>query len=535
MLKALLKKQFMELNAGNLTPKKKKSALSPLAKTVLIYIVVIIAGGYAFYVLTGMFAEVLLVPGLEPLHWLYFAFIGIGTLLFGAFGSVFHTYSALYKAKDNELLLSMPIPPRYILIVRMAGVYVMSLFYSAVFWIPAVIRYAQCLAPSAGVIAGDILVLIPIAMLVTVLTCIAGWVVALVSGKLRNRSFVTVIIGLAFFAVYYFVCFRLYDIIQKIAANTEGISAGLKIWAYPVSQLAYGAMGYLSSLLIFTAIALAAFIFCCMVLSRTFIKITTLNKGQKKAVYKEKEAKQASIKSALLRRELKHFTNSATYMMNCGLGLVMVLAVAVIAAFNSGNINTLVEYLAYQAPDYLRFIPVALTAVICLMISMVYITAPSVSLEGKNIWIAQSLPVKTADILYAKIRLHLTLVLPVGIVSTVIIGIAFRLGAAEFLLALVNVVLYGIFCAYFGLKLNLKRPNLNWMNEAQPIKNSMPAFVCMFGGWLMVVGAGVLYIFIGKHIAPHIYLLITAAALLIVIFLDDRWIRKKGTVIFRGL
>ena len=534
MLKALLKKQFMELNAGSLTPKK-KSAISPMKKTVLIYIVIIAAGGFAFYMLTGMFAEVMLVPGIEPLQWLYFALIGIGTLLFGAFGSVFHTFSALYKAKDNELLLSMPIPPAYILIVRMAGVFAMSFFYSAVFWIPAVIRYAQCLSPSAAVIAADILLLIPITMLVTVLTCAAGWVVALVSGKLRNRSFVTVIIGLAFFAVYYFVSFRLYDIIQKIAANTAGISAGLRVWAYPVSQLAYGAIGHTGSALIFTGIAIVLFAVCCFVLSKTFIKIATVNKGLKKAAYVEKEARQASVKSALLRRELKHFTGSATYMMNCGLGLVMMLAVAVIAAFNAGNISRFLENLSYQAPEYMRLIPVALTAAICLMMAMIYISAPSVSLEGKCIWIAQSLPVKTVDILYAKIRLHVVLAVPAGLVSSVILGFVFRLAPAEFVLAVANVVLYCIFCAIFGLKLNLKRPNLNWMNEAQPIKNSLPVLISLFGGWIIIVGAGVLYLFIGEVIAPHIYLLITAAVLLIVIILDDRWIRKKGTVIFREL
>ena len=33
-------------------------------------------------------------------------------IVLGAFGSVFNTYSSLYLAKDNDLLLSMPIPVR---------------------------------------------------------------------------------------------------------------------------------------------------------------------------------------------------------------------------------------------------------------------------------------------------------------------------------------------------------------------------------------------------------------------------------------
>ncbi len=49
--------------------------------------------------------------------WLYYALMGLLALAFGVFGSVFSTYAGLYQAKDNELLLSMPIPPRRILLV----------------------------------------------------------------------------------------------------------------------------------------------------------------------------------------------------------------------------------------------------------------------------------------------------------------------------------------------------------------------------------------------------------------------------------
>ena len=42
--------------------------------------------------------------------WLYFALMGGLGLCLGAFGSVFNTFSSLYLAKDNDLLLSLPIP-----------------------------------------------------------------------------------------------------------------------------------------------------------------------------------------------------------------------------------------------------------------------------------------------------------------------------------------------------------------------------------------------------------------------------------------
>ena len=67
--------------------------------------------------------------------------MGLLAVLLGAFGSVFNTYSGLYLAKDNDLLLSLPIPVRTVIASRLLGVYLMGLMYSAVVSVPAVIVY----------------------------------------------------------------------------------------------------------------------------------------------------------------------------------------------------------------------------------------------------------------------------------------------------------------------------------------------------------------------------------------------------------
>ena len=51
------------------------------------------------------------------MDWLYFTLMGLVAIFLGAFGSVFNTYSSLYLAKDNDLLLSLPIPLRVIISV----------------------------------------------------------------------------------------------------------------------------------------------------------------------------------------------------------------------------------------------------------------------------------------------------------------------------------------------------------------------------------------------------------------------------------
>ena len=75
------------------------------------------------------------------LDWLYFALMGGIAMLLGAFGSIFNTYAGLYLAKDNDLLLSLPIPVRSIILSRLLSVYLMGLLYSGVVTIPAAIVY----------------------------------------------------------------------------------------------------------------------------------------------------------------------------------------------------------------------------------------------------------------------------------------------------------------------------------------------------------------------------------------------------------
>ena len=91
------------------------------------------------------------------MDWLYFALMGLLAVLLGAFGSVFNTYSGLYLAKDNDLLLSMPIPVDTLMASRLLSVYLMGFMYSAVVIVPTVIVYWVVVPVTAGAVLGGVL------------------------------------------------------------------------------------------------------------------------------------------------------------------------------------------------------------------------------------------------------------------------------------------------------------------------------------------------------------------------------------------
>ncbi|MDO4520075.1 MAG: hypothetical protein Q4B44_00370, partial [Erysipelotrichaceae bacterium] len=126
MLGLLLKKQMAELFKSYFF-NEKKGKMRPKWQIALwfVFFFVIIVG-----VLGGMFT-VLAMSLCEPLvsldvGWLYLLLMSMAAILLGTFGSVFNTYAGLYLAKDNDLLLSLPIPVNTIIDSRLLNVYLMG-------------------------------------------------------------------------------------------------------------------------------------------------------------------------------------------------------------------------------------------------------------------------------------------------------------------------------------------------------------------------------------------------------------------------
>lgn len=102
--------------------------------------------------------------------------MGLLAVFLGVFGSVFNTYASLYLAKDNDLLLSMPIPVYVLLASRLLGVYLMGLLYSGIVILPAVIVYWAVAGVTLANVLGGVLLTALISVFVMTLSCaLGGW------------------------------------------------------------------------------------------------------------------------------------------------------------------------------------------------------------------------------------------------------------------------------------------------------------------------------------------------------------------------
>lgn len=534
MLGILLKKQLAEIFRGYFYDAKKNKARSKgsvIAFMILFSLLMVGVIGGMFTFLSISLCGAMAKAGMD---WLYFAIMGMLAVILGIFGSVFNTYAGLYLAKDNDLLLSMPIPVNIIMTARLLGVYLMGLMYSGVVIIPAIVVYFIIVSASPLVVIGSLLFVILTSLFDLTLSCALGWVVAKISQKLKNRSFITVIVSLLFFAVYYIFYFKIQDIINDLVANVAVYGDAIKEKAYPIYLFGRVSCGDVAAMLIVSAFVLALFVIMWLVISHSFIKIATSSSQIAKKKYRETSTKEKSIGMTLLGKEFGRFTSSPNYMLNCGFGIIFLVALGIMFLIKGRTSflqidNELSEF------GYKGIITVIVCATMCAASLMNNMAAPSVSLEGKNLWILQSLPITKWQVLKAKLSVQLILTAVPMAFCIICAFIAYPFSVTEAVVVILIPMLQVCLLALFDMILGLKFPNLTWTNEITPIKQSACTGLSLLGGLFFSILIFVPYFFLGMFVRAEIYLAVVAVVQLIVCILLYSWIKKKGSAIFAAL
>ena len=249
--------------------------------------------------------------------WLYFAIMGLITICMGVVGSVFNTYASLYLAKDNDQLLSMPIPSRRIIFVRLFGVFIMGLLYDA----DRPCAYADRLVYERGVRSGPfsfctLITSAMISLFVLVLSAVLGWVVALISGKMRRKNITTVLLSLVFLVAYFLFYSKAFDYLQAITSSPEGAGAMVKNALYPLLSdgacrgRQYHRHGHFRGLCLRTV--------CPGIRGSLPELYQTCHRQQGRGdnkIIKARRARMRSADTALLIKEMKRFTGSAVYIL----------------------------------------------------------------------------------------------------------------------------------------------------------------------------------------------------------------------------
>ena len=528
-MKALIRNEFRKFMRLSGRMNYKKSKMSATASYLLVMgLIGVLLAAMFFSMFHSMF-PVFLDMGIG---WTAFTYAVIIAILFSVIGSVFMSQSQLYRAKDNDLLLSLPIPPWQILFCRILPLYAQNFYFCLIILLPAYIVY--CISGLVTILSVlfFIIALLVIPLFSLTLCCLLGLVVSFIAAHVKHANIVSVVLSLIFFAVYFVCCMQFNRIISVLVENGEQVASGIKTFAYPLYLVGRMFEGDLVGAAVTFAICVGLFAALYLLLSVTYIGIITRKRTQAKGVYRERKIKKTSVWKELIGKESKRFFRSTAYLLNCGLGVVILFIATIALAIFGGGIMDFVEE---AMPAFRPLVAPVFCLTICMISAMDGITAPSISLEGKSLYIVQSLPVEAWKPLFAKVFFHVIFNTPMAVICGIVVVIVLNTSAiAAIMLILMPVVINFLFGA-LGLIFNLKKPMLDWMNETMVIKQSMSVLFLILSV-MAIFGA-----FIGLFFAAR--LIMTADLYLIVCFLLISlgsagallWLKRRGAKILENL
>lgn len=488
MIRALLAVRFRAIFVG-MTAQGRRKKTQGVGMVILfiflyLYLAAVICGmmGFTFWTLAESYHAM-------DLDWLYFTMAGLMGLGFSVIGSVFTTQSQLYDAKDNELLLSMPIPARAILLSRMIPLLALNLLFAGLVMVPAIIVYAVFVTFSPVALLAQVMALLGTVLLAQAIACLFGWLLHLLLSKL-NKSFASMLYVVVFLALYFAVYSQASQILNAMAINGQAIAQTLHSWVWPLYAMGLGCLGNIPLLLAFLAICAAVFCAVYAILSLTFLKTATMQRGAtRKRKLRLDNISTVTPEEAVIRKEFRKFISTPVYLTNMGLGVFLIAALPVAGLIFRKDILEMLELL--EMPQSL--VPLLICAVLSFTVSTVCISTPSVSLEGKSIWILKSMPISPKQILTAKLRLHCRLSVPVTAVAALILAATYGCSVPECVLTALVSGLLATLCGLVGMLAGLQWARLDYISEAYPCKQSPGVLVTMLSMMGLPLVIGLLY------------------------------------------
>lgn len=506
----LIKIYLIEIfSLNSFRTKDSKSILKAVGMTVLY---LFLGGMIAFYIAVFSFLFAVMDRGLYifPLCGLVSFFLTFLTVLF-------KSPSFLYGAKDTAMLSAMPIRSRDFILARLSVLYLFELPFHTVLFLPALIVYALVASPPVSFYGAFLVGFCFLPVVPFFLAVLFGVLIAYIASRFRFVKAVSIVLLLALLAGFLCLLYNPANF-TFIDRMTDGSTEAAALFFQEMIDSVLGGnwffenylavfSGSVSSVLLFVGVSLALAVLVCLFLFRNYLRfVDAIHLPFRKKGFKREAITASAPVWALYRRERKRYFSSVSYVVNTLTGslFLVIASVAALVVGREGIRDALDSVLTGLPLNFAQAVPILM----CFFIGMAPTTAVSLSLEGKNFWILQTLPVTPSAIYFSKVLVCLTTTLPAAAVSSVFLVLAFRPGWVLSLMFVLIPLSFSVFSAYFGLWLNSHFLKLDWTNETQIVKQSPPVMITSVVTMLPVFACTGLVLFLPEWVIGLVYLLL---------------------------
>ena len=297
-------------------------------------------------------------------------------------------------------------------------------------------------------------------------------------------------------------------------------------------------------LITFILVNIILFIISIFILSKFYFKINSKLKSITTTYNKKINIDNLKIKSnsktiSLIKKEINTFFKTPVFIINAGFALVLfIIAIIIILIKFDSFIPILTNSdtgLGLTKESILNNISIYLFILLLITSLTTSITNSVISLEGKNINILKSLPIKVKTILMSKVLSALTITTPVLIIGNILLFIKFKINIIDSLLLLVLSILIPLVSHFIGIIVNLKYPKFNFDSSAEVVKQSASSFISLMINMLLLIISFIITTNIINIINSRLILLLSTIVYLIIDIILYLYLINIGVKDFNNL
>lgn len=424
------------------------------------------------------------------------------------------TNGYLFNFREYDLLMSYPFEASSVAKCKFLYMYIKGL--------PWYLSISLAVMAVYGIATGMNVVLYPLWILLTLFlplipmlaASFLGFIIARLSIGFRNKTIVQSIFSAAFVMLVMFSRFFLEDMFKndkvedvlgtasQSIGNAGSIYLPIKWFSDAVTVHSVPAM------ILLTGVSAALFMVLFLLVGRSYAQInSSLKSHAASRKFKMKGSVQRSVVNAVAFKEFRRMTGSTTYLVNCGLGVLFSILIGL--AFLIVGFDKIVATVTEGAPLTREMLLPAIPFMVYLFAGMMSTCACSPSLEGKNYWIVQSLPLSKRKLYQGKILFNLYLLAPPMLFATLCVCISARAGLVYTAVCLLTALALMVFSSTWGCVCGIRFMKLDWENEVEVIKQGAATALYLLPNMFVTMGLVVLMVILGTVINATVLMLIT--------------------------
>ena len=427
--------------------------------------------------------------------------------------TVFKTNGYLFNFREYDMLMALPFEAGTVAASKFLYMYIKSL--------PWYLSISAAMMIGYGVYARPTVLVYPIWLILSfflpvipmLFAAFLGFLIARISAGFRKTNIIQTVLTMVFVVFCFslrFIIESLFrdDKVQQTLEQTAEVTGNAAKVYLPAAWFSNAVTGPdVLSMLLLAGVSALLFALLFRLVGRSYRSINSALKSHAAARnYRMTAQKKRSVLAAIAFKEYRRMTGSTVYMTNVALGEILAVLVSLLMLFV--GFDRIIALVTHDAPIDASILQPAIPFIVYFFIGMMASTACSPSLEGKNYWIVQSLPIEKKTLWQGKMLFNMLLTVPFMAFSTLCMCLSARTPVPDTLLYLILGFALCAFSTAWGCVCGVRYMRLDWENEVEVIKQGTAAPLYMLPNMFAAMGLTVLMVFLGTRMDHRLLTLI---------------------------